>query len=156
MKLSIRDKIKSAFNVVNGLMVLVAITGMVALLAVVHTANQAVSVGARLNTIGLEIQTANLEAGRFAKEFLLNIKTKGVAKARQEHAAKVAPALARIGALCLEGARVAPAGPDRERFQTIQTVVPVYAQAFADVVAAKRERGFVDTGAEGDFPERGA
>jgi len=96
MKRSIRDKIKSAFNVLNGLMVVVAVTGVAALLAVVHKANQAVAVGARLDEIGLEIQTSNLQAGRFEKEFLLNIKAKGVEKAKQEHAGRVAPAVARI------------------------------------------------------------
>jgi methyl-accepting chemotaxis protein len=151
MKKSIRDKIKSAFNVVNGLMVVVALTGMVALLAVVHKANQAVAVGARLETIGLEIQTSNLQAGRFEKEFLLNIKAKGVEKAKQEHAAKVAPAVAKIEELCAAGARIASVETDRARFQRIQTLVRVYAKAFADVVAARERRGFVDTGAEGEF-----
>jgi len=151
MKSSIRDKIRFAFNVVNGLMVVVAVTGTVALLAVVHKANQAVAVGARLETIGLEIQTNNLRAGKFEKEFLLNIKAKGVEKAKQQYADKVAPTVAQIEELCAAGTRIASVETDRSRFQTIQALVRVYAKAFADVVAARERRGFVDTGAEGDF-----
>lgn len=151
MKISIRDKIHSAFNVINGLMVVVALTGVLALLAVIHQGNQAVGVGARLNVVGLEIEASNLKAGEFEKEFLLNIKGKGVEKSRQEYAAKVTPEVATIDRLCAEGARIARTGEDRARFQEIRTLARVYTKAFEGLVAAKEKRGFVDTGAEGDF-----
>jgi HAMP domain-containing protein len=151
MKRSIRDKIQAAFNLMSGLMVAVAVTGIMALVIVVYQANRAPRVGARLNAIGLQIQAENLRAGGFEKAFLLNIKGNGVEKARQQYASRVAPALVGIGKLCAEGERLATADQDRARFRTIRSLAGVYAEGFAGVVAARERRGSVDTGAEGDF-----
>lgn len=136
MKRYIRDKIRSALNVVNGLMIAVGIIGLLALLAAVHGADQAVEAGVRMNTIGLEIRTNSRQSSEFGKEFLLNRRTKGFEKTRQERAWKVAASLARIEELCDEGVRIAPLETDRERFRTIRTLAGIDAKGFADLVTA--------------------
>jgi methyl-accepting chemotaxis protein len=151
MKRSIGGRIRSAFGVVNGLMIVVAATGIIALVAVRHNANKAMHVGARLNAIGLEIRANNLLAGTSEKDFLLNIKAEGVQNARGQYAGKVAVAVARIEELAAEGARIAMVSADHERLQAIPATAHAYASVFADVVAAIERRGFVDTGAEGEF-----
>jgi len=151
MKKTIGAKIKSAFDVVNGLMVVIAITGVIALLAVRYYSDHAMNVGMRLNAIGLEIQENNLLARRYEKDFLLNIKALGVTKAKEQHASKVAPAIARVKELAGEGARIATSPEDREKLLAMPPVADTYLTGFQDVVAAIERRGHVDSGAEGEF-----
>jgi HAMP domain-containing protein len=151
MKRSIRSKIQSAFGVMIWLAVAVAATGVMALFAVRHSANQAMNRGAKLNQIGLEIQVQNLTARRYEKDFLLNIKTEGVENAKRNQASKVTAAVTQLEQLAGQGGRIAMDPVDLERFQNIDKLARSYATAFASVVAAKERRGHVDSGAEGQF-----
>jgi hypothetical protein len=150
---SIENKIKSAFGIVNWLMIVVAAVGIVALTAVCYSAKQAVRVGARLNEIGLEIQSNNLMARRLEKDFLLNIKTLGVEKSKQQYVSKMPGTLARMEDLAREGVQIATNAADRERLESVPAQVRSYGAGFAGVVAAIERRGHVDTGAEGAFRE---
>src|SRR5579863_8680456 len=99
---SIRDQVRVAFRVLNGLLIAVAAVAVLALLAVRHSANEE-DVDARLNNIAIKIQAGAFAAGMHEKDFLLDIKTLGVEKAKQKDAALVASTLAGLMRLSENG-----------------------------------------------------
>lgn len=143
MKPTIRNKLRGGFGAVLLLMLAVAAVGTYGV--------SSIRGSARINTLGMSIQARNLEARVAEKDFRLQIKTLGVAEAKQQFIGPAMSALDEVRRLAQLAA--ADAGPDRAGFESIVNDATLYATELGQVVAAFERRGHVDTGAEGDFRE---
>jgi hypothetical protein len=83
MKATIRNKLIGGFSGVLILMGLVALIGGYAVFSLRHDANDATRVGARLNSLALEIQIHDLEASRRVNNYLAQTGAAGTQKKRQ-------------------------------------------------------------------------
>lgn len=153
MKSSLPKKLAAGFAVVLLLLVIVGIVGTVAVTTLGDTADQVITVSGRLNALALEINIHNQAARRFEKDFLLASNRIGVAKARETFATLVPQETEAMRRLALEAATTANAPSDRERFQTLVQSSAAYDAAFAKMVEATERRGYLDTGAQGEFSE---
>jgi CHASE3 domain sensor protein len=70
MKPTIRNKVMGGFAGVLTLMAVLAVVSGYAVFSLRHSANQATRVGARLNSIAIEIQVHNLETQRRVKSYM--------------------------------------------------------------------------------------
>src|ERR1700761_7875942 len=82
MKPTIRNKVMGGFAGVLTLMAILAVISGYAVFSLRHSANQATRVGARLNSIAIEIQVHNLEAQRRVKNYMDLTKAGGTQKKR--------------------------------------------------------------------------
>lgn len=117
---SIERKLWKGFGTLVALLVLVAVTATVAITSLWQSSEEALQVGARLNSIGLAIQVNNQEASKGASEFLLDIGSKGVEGSRKAHATLAQSALVKLDQLAKEGKEIAKDAAQKKRFTDIE------------------------------------
>jgi len=136
MKATIRNKLIWGFCGVLTLLAGVAAIGMYAVFSLRHSAQDATRIGGRLNAMALEIQVHNLEAQSRVKSYLLEVKSLGAEKAREQYLDEADFEIAAIGSLASKAVAIAPTADKREKFQKIVDGVSVYKSALAATVKA--------------------
>jgi methyl-accepting chemotaxis protein len=136
MKATIRNKLVWGFSGVLLLLAAVAAIGMYAVFSLRHSAQDATRIGGRLNAMALEIQVHNLEAQRRVKSYLLELKSLGAEKAREQYLDEADFEIAAIDSLASKAVSIAPTADKREKFQKIVDQTAVYKTALAATVKA--------------------
>ena len=144
IKPTIRNKLFAGFNGVLILMSLVAGIGCYAVFTLRQSAQDAVRIGARLNSISLEIQVHNLEAQRRVKLFLTNHSspaTTGAPEAAQSEDQSLQEAqfeMQEIQQLTARAIKTAPNPDTRAKFQKVVDGLDTYRGALAAAVSAAK------------------
>ena len=134
MKGTIRNKLVAGFSGVLVIMTVVAAIGGYAVFSLRHSAFDATRVGARLNSLSLEIQIHNLEAVRKIKSYLTQTGKPGEEKARQMNLEEAKFEINEIHSLAAKAIAVAPTKETRAKFATIVAAVTQYEQALGKAV----------------------
>jgi len=117
---SIEHKLWKGFGTLVALLVLVAVTATVAITSLWQSSEEALQVGARLNSIGLAIQVNNQAASKHASDFLLDIGAKGVEGSRKAHATLANSSLIKLDQLAKEGREIAKDASQKKKFTEIE------------------------------------
>ncbi len=136
MKATIRNKLVWGFSGVLLLLALVAAIGMYAAFSLRHSAQDATRIGGRLNAMALEIQVHNLEAQRRVRSYLLEVRSLGPEKAREQYLDEADFEIAAIDSLASKAVAIAPTEDKRAKFQKVVDQTAVYKLALASTVAA--------------------
>jgi methyl-accepting chemotaxis protein len=148
MKATIRNKLVLGFCGVLVLLGLVAAIGMYAVFSLRHSAQDATRIGGRLNAVALEIQVHNLEAQRRVRSYLLEVKSLGPEKAREQYLDEANFEISAIESLGTKAVATAPDEEKRAKFQKIVDGVAVYKSALAATVkAAEKDPASEETAA---------
>jgi methyl-accepting chemotaxis protein len=131
MKATIRNKLVWGFSGVLLLLASVAAIGTYAAFSLRHSAQDATRIGGRLNAMALEIQVHTLEAQRRVKSYLLEVKSLGPEKAREQYLDEADFEIAAIDSLAAKAVGIAPTADKREKFQKIVEQTGVYKTALA-------------------------
>jgi methyl-accepting chemotaxis protein len=123
----------AGFSAVLVLMALVAGIGGYAVYSLRDSAYNATRVGARLNSVALEIQVHNLEAERRAKKYLLDDKGETQRK-RDSYLEEARFEIHEIQSLGEKAVAIAQTQATRAKFQKIAASAAQYEQALAKVV----------------------
>ncbi len=138
MKATIRNKLVAGFSGVLLLMGAVAGIGGYAVFSLRHDANQATRVGARLNSLALEIQVHDLEASRKFKNYLAEIGPAGTDKKRQMYLEESTFEINEIQSLAARAMEIAPTPQTRAKFTKISEASTQFGQVLGKVVEAAR------------------
>ena len=136
MKATIRNKLVLGFCGVLVLLGIVAAIGIYAVFSLRQSAQEAVRIGGRLNSVALEIQVHNLEAQRRVKSYLQEIKTLGPQKAREQYLDEADFEINAIQSLASKAVAIAPTSDKRAKFQKVVEASQQYQAALAATVAA--------------------
>lgn len=136
MKPTIRNKLVWGLCAVLVLLGSVAAIGIYAVFSLRQSAQDATRIGGRLNAMALEIQVHNLEAQRRVKSYLLEVKSLGPEKAREQYLDEADFEIAAIESLASKAVSIAPTAEKREKFQKIADGTGVYKSALAATVKA--------------------
>jgi methyl-accepting chemotaxis protein len=128
---TIRNKLVWGFGGVLVLLAIVAGIGVYAVFSLRHSAQDATRIGGRLNAIALEIQVHNLEAARRVRSYLLEIKTLGAEKAREQYLDEADFEVSAIGNLAAKAVAMAPNADKKQKFQKIVDAAGAYQIALA-------------------------
>jgi HAMP domain-containing protein len=145
MKFTIRNKLLAGFAGVLALMAIVATIGGYAVFSLRRSANDATRVGARLNSIALEIQVHNLEAQRRITKYLALVRTPGTEQNRAMFLEEAKFEIHEIRSLAGKAIELAPTPQMRHRFETLVQAVSEYEHAVDKVV--ETHKGPADTDA---------
>jgi methyl-accepting chemotaxis protein len=148
---SIGRKLALGFGAMIILTLIVGTVGLFVLNTVKAEVNNTTTVSARLETLSNLIEISLLEARRNEKDFFLRYKENGIAEAKAEYVANVQTHVAAIHEFAAEGSQLAVNEVDRDRFRRIEALIDGYEANYLQAVALVEERGFVDTGLEGQF-----
>lgn len=135
MKGTIRNKLIAGFSGVLVLMAAVATIGGYAVFTLRSDANDATRVGARLNSLALEIQVHNLEAVRKVKNYLAQTGPTGTEKKRQMYLEEAKFEINEIQSLASKAVALAPTAQARNKFSKITESSKEFDQSLAKVVA---------------------
>ena len=134
---TIRNKLIAGFSGVLLLMAAVAAIGVYAVFSLRRDANEATRVGARLNSLALEIQVHNLEAVRKAKNFL--DQTGGESSPKRQTGLEEAKfETNEIQSLAGKALELARTGEARAKFVKITEASTQFDTALAKAVAANK------------------
>jgi HAMP domain-containing protein len=136
MKATIRNKLIGGFSGVLILMGLVALIGGYAVFSLRHDANDATRVGARLNSLALEIQIHDLEASRRVNNYLAQTGAAGTQKKRQMYLEEAKFEINEIQSLASKAEEIAPNSASRAKFAKITEASAQFGDAIAKVVSA--------------------
>jgi methyl-accepting chemotaxis protein len=136
MKGTIRNKLIAGFSGVLVLMAAVAAIGGYAVFSLRADANAATRVGARLNSLALEIQVHNLEAVRKVKNYLAQTGTTGNEKKRQMYLEETKFEINEIQSLAAKAVALAPTAQARDKFAKITQSSRQFDESLAAVIAA--------------------
>jgi HAMP domain-containing protein len=145
MKFTIRRKLGMGFAGVLILMAAVAAIGTYSVYQLRRSAQDAVRIGARLNSMALEIQVHNLEAQRRVLTYLRDVKTIGPAAAREQDLEETAFEISELESLAGQAAKIAPGDEKRAKFQKVQNGVAAYREALDRIVSDSEKKN--DSGA---------
>ena len=134
MKGTIRNKLIAGFSGVLVLMAAVATIGGYAVFTLRSDANDATRVGARLNSLALEIQVHNLEAVRKVKNYLAQTGPTGTEKKRQMYLEEAKFEINEIQSLAAKAVALAPTEQARNKFSKITESSKQFDQSLAKVV----------------------
>jgi methyl-accepting chemotaxis protein len=148
---SIGRKLALGFGAIIILTLTVGAVGLFALNRVKTVVNSTTTVSARLETLSNLIEISLLEARRNEKDFFLRYKEQGIEEAKAEYVANVQANVLAIHEYAAEGERLVVNEVDRTRFNQIEELIDNYEADYLHAVALVEERGFVDTGLEGQF-----
>jgi two-component system nitrate/nitrite sensor histidine kinase NarX len=109
------------------------------------------TVSARLETLSNLINISLLEARRTEGSFFSRYETNGIAQAKAEYIPRVQAQVAAIHAYADEGISLETGEADRVRFRQIKALIDGHEAAFLQAVALVEQRGYIDTGLEGQF-----
>ena len=138
MKGTIRNKLIAGFSGVLVLMAAVAVIGGYAVFSLRADANDATRVGARLNSVALEIQVHNLEAVRKVKNYLSQSSSPGGEKKRQMYLEEAKFEINEIQSLATKAVAIAPTAAARAKFSKITESSKQFDQSLAKVVEANQ------------------
>lgn len=138
MKPTIRNKLIAGFAGVLLLMGAVAGIGAYAVFSLRRSAFDATRVGARLNSVALEIQVHNLEAGRRVKSYMELAKTPGAQQRRDMYLEEAGFEIHEIQSLAQKGMDIAPTPQVRSQFEKIAEAVSQYERALGTAVEANK------------------
>ena len=136
MKATIRNKLTAGFSGVLILMALVAAIGGYAVFSLRHDANDATRVGARLNSLALEIQIHDLEASRRINNYLAQTATAGTGKKREMYLEEAKFEINEIQSLAAKAVEIAPTAASRAKFTKITDASTEFGGAIEKVVTA--------------------
>ncbi len=136
MRATIRNKLIWGLCGVMTLLAAVAAIGVYAVFSLRHSAQDATRIGGKLNGIALEIQVHNLEAERRVRSYLLQVKSLGTEKAREQYLDEADIEIADIESLASKAVSISPTADKRSKFQKIVDGVGSYKAALAATVAA--------------------
>lgn len=151
MTWSIGRKLALAFAAVVLLTIAGNTIGFFALNKVNHEVETTTTVSARLETLSNLINISLLEARRNEMAFLVHYPARGIAAAKAEYIALVQEQVAAIHTYADEGLTLETGDADRARFQQIKALIEGHETAFLEAVALVEQRGYLDTGLEGQF-----
>ncbi|MCP4536580.1 MAG: PAS domain S-box protein [Chloroflexi bacterium] len=137
-----------------GLLFLTMVVGMVAVMGMNilnHSVDQAIYVGGRHADLADWIDNALLRARRREKDYLLRYQDIGFEKARSEDVTAVQQEISTVHRYLTELAALETSEGDIERINQIGTLIDKYEADFLDVVNQLEERGFKDTGLNGEL-----
>jgi methyl-accepting chemotaxis protein len=134
MKGTIRNKLIAGFSGVLVLMAAVATIGGYAVFTLRSDANDATRVGARLNSLALEIQVHNLEAVRKVKNYLAQTGPTGTEKKRQMYLEEAKFEINEIQSLAAKAVALAPTVQARNKFSKITESSKQFDESLAKVV----------------------
>jgi HAMP domain-containing protein len=138
MKATIRNKLTAGFSGVLILMAFVAVIGGYAVFSLRRGANEATRVGARLNSLALEIQIHDLEASRKVKSYLELVGNSGTDKKRQMYVEEANFEINEIQSLATKAMDIAPTPQARAKFTKITEASTQFGQAIEKVVQATK------------------
>ena len=138
MKGTIRNKLIAGFSGVLVLMAAVATIGGYAVFTLRSDANDATRVGARLNSLALEIQVHNLEAVRKVKNYLAQTGPTGTEKKRQMYLEEAKFEINEIQSLADKAVALAPTAQARSKFSKITESSKEFDQSLAKVVETNK------------------
>jgi len=141
MKGTIRNKLTAGFSGVLILMAIVALIGGYAVFTLRRDANDATRVGARLNSLALEIQIHDLEASRKVNNYLAQTGTAGRDKKRKMYLEEAKFEINEIQTLSSKALEIAPTSTSRVKFAKIMEASAQFADAVEKVVAATNAEG---------------
>jgi len=141
MKGTIRNKLTAGFSGVLILMAIVALIGGYAVFTLRRDANDATRVGARLNSLALEIQIHDLEASRKVNNYLAQTGTAGRDKKRKMYLEEAKFEINEIQTLASKALEIAPTSTSRVKFAKIMEASAQFADAVEKVVAATNAEG---------------
>ncbi len=138
MKPTIRNKLVAGFAAVLALMAVVAGIGGYAVFSLRRSAFDATRVGARLNSIALEIQVHNLEAARKVKNYMGLAQSAGAQQKRDMYLEEARFEIHEIQSLTKTAIGIAKTPAIRGKFEAIAGAVSQYEQALGKTVEANR------------------
>jgi HAMP domain-containing protein len=138
---TIRNKLIAGFSGVLLLMAAVAAVGVYAVFSLRRDANEATRVGARLNSLALEIQVHNLEAVRKAKNYLDQSGGVRSARKRQTGLEEAKFETNEIQSLAGKALELARTGEARAKFVKITEASTRFDTALARAVVASKSGG---------------
>src|SRR5579863_7623691 len=138
MKATIRNKLTAGFSGVLILMAAVAAIGGYAVFSLRRDANDATRVGARLNSLALEIQIHDLEASRRVKNYLALAATSGTEKKRQMYLDESTFEINEIQTLAAKAMEIAPTPEMRAKFTKIAEASTQFGVALGKAVEATK------------------
>jgi len=138
MKPTIRNKLVGGFTGVLVLMAAVAAIGAYAVFSLRHDANDATRVGARLNSLALEIQIHDLEASRRVKNYLAQTEVPGADKKRRMYLEEATFEINEIQSLAAKAMEIAPTPTTRAKFTKITEASTQFGQALDKAVGATK------------------
>lgn len=136
MKGTIRNKLTAGFSGVLVLMATVAFIGGYAVFSLRHDANDATRVGARLNSLALEIQIHDLEASRRVNNYLAQTGTAAGDKKRKMYLEEAKFEINEIQTLASKAVEIAPTSASRLKFSKIMEASAQFGDAIEKVVTA--------------------
>lgn len=136
MKFTIRKKLMTGFAGVLALMAILAGMSGYAVFSLRRSANQATRVGARINSIALEIQVHNLEAQHRVKAYMLLAGTAGAQQKRDMYLEEATFEIHAIQSLAQKGIEISPTAGVRGEFEKIAEAVSEYERALGKAVEA--------------------
>lgn len=136
MKATIRNKLVAGFSSVLVLMAAVAAISGYAVFSLRRDANDATRVGARLNSLALEIQVHDLEASRRVKNYLAQSAAPGNGKKRRMYLEEAAFELNEIKSLAAKAMEIAPTPQTRSKFTAISQASTQFGEALDKAVDA--------------------
>jgi PAS domain S-box-containing protein len=151
MTWSIGNKLAVGFAAVIILSIAGGATGLFALNRVNTEVETTTTVSARLETLSNLINISLLEARRNEESFFSLYRSNGIASAKAEYVSKVQSHVAAIHAYANEGISLETGEADRARFRQIKVLIAGHEAAFLQAVALVEQRGYVDTGPEGQL-----
>jgi HAMP domain-containing protein len=159
---NLRNKLLVAFGVLFAFGMVIAASGIWGLNRVQNSYKNALTGGIEIQNHSDHLNSELLDARRREKDFLLNWKTEGYAAAyasyvavNQDHTAEMKVSLQELDALAPVLDRNPLTGYSRVQYEsdidTMNKDLVIYEDAFSTAVELLGQRGFVDTGLEGEF-----
>ena len=139
MKPTIRNKVMGGTAGVLTLMAVLAVISGYAVFSLRDSANQATRVGARLNSMAIEIQVHNLEAQRRVKSYKALSPTPQNQQKRQMYFEEATFEIHEIQSLVQKATEIAPTASLRTQFQRVAEAAGEYQAALNKVVLAEQQ-----------------
>lgn len=147
---SVGRKLAAGFTAVIILAIIVGATGLIAMNTVKTDVDNS-TIQARIATLSNLIGLNMLEARGAEKNFYIRYGELGITEAKNVYLPEIDSQLNDILAYAQEGASLAQTEENVARFQEIQRLTNEYETQFREVVATVEQRGYRNTGIEGEF-----
>jgi len=138
MKPTIRNKVMGGFGGALTLMAILAVISGYSVFSLRQSANRATRVGARLNSMAIEIQVHNLEAQRRVSNYMALAPTSENQQKREMYIEEAAFEIHEIESLVQKAEEIAPTTSLRTQFQRIAQATTEYQQALNKVIEADK------------------
>jgi methyl-accepting chemotaxis protein len=151
MKFNLRNKLLLAFAVVLSLTVVVGITAVIGQNSAQAAVRTLISVNGRKAELVASAEIVMLQARRNEKDYLLRYKELGFDQARAKYVTQVITNVATIHDAMTELSALETDVDHRSKTDGINQAIDEYKTTFLATVGLIEQRGYVDTGLEGQF-----